>query len=70
MAAPTLTAEQITALKEGLKQLDDVDAQIAAAEQAGLDVATRKALAKQQREQITKLLQVYAPNALGKAGKG
>lgn len=69
MATPALSAEQIKALTDSLKQLDDVDAQIAAAEKAGLDVATRKAQAAQQRDQVIKLLTVYAPQALPKQKK-
>lgn len=67
MPVPALPPEQIQALKDALKTLDDVDAQIAAAEKAGLDVATRKALAQQHRQQITQLLQVYAPAAVPKS---
>lgn len=64
MPVPALPQEHISALQAALKSLDDVDAQIAAAEAAGLDVSTRKALAKQQRDQALKLLSVYAPSAL------
>lgn len=70
MPTPTLNPDQIKALQDGLTQLDDVDAQIAAAEKAGLDVSTRKALAAQQRDQIIKLLTVYSPQSLPKPKKG
>jgi len=70
MPAPVLSQEQINALLSALKQLDDLDAQIAAAEKAGLDVATRKAQAAAQREQAMKLLSVYAPASIPKSRRG
>ena len=70
MPAPVLTQEQIAALLGALKSLDDLDAQIAAAEKAGLDVATRKAQAAAQRDQTMKLLTVYAPASIPKSKRG
>jgi t-SNARE complex subunit (syntaxin) len=67
MPSPVLSQDQINSLLDALKKLDDLDAQIAAAEKAGLDVSTRKAQAAAHRDQTMKLLTTYAPQSIPKS---
>lgn len=57
-----LTEADYDGIKQQLATLDDLQKQLNLATQAGLDVATQKEQARQQREQLLKLKSTYFPN--------
>lgn len=57
-----LDETDLTQMKEALKDLDDADADIKLAEQAGINMDAQKTLSRETRTQITKIKQTFFPN--------
>lgn len=57
-----LTDADYDGIKRQLDTLQDLDAELKKAAQAGIDVTAQKEQARQSREQLLKLKQTYFPN--------
>ena len=61
MAQQPLAEADLDEINRNLEQLNEADAQIRTAEQAGLDVTAFKQQAKEQRQQLLRIKQTYFP---------
>jgi hypothetical protein len=56
-----LSEDDLVRIDNALHQLDEADAHIVLAEQAGFDVAREKAVAQEQRAKLRRIRQAYFP---------